>query len=173
MRRTLSPISGVLLALSAVACSSGPRALVVGEDACRYCRMTIDDVRFGAMVITAKGRVETFDAVECLASFVSSLPPDSPPRSIWVANYEMPSEWLAASSAHYLHESTLRSPMGRELAAFDATTRPESLRAQYGGQMMTWDEVLAFVEREKFAPTGAGRMDSVAAPNRGAAPHRH
>ena len=173
MRLALSPMSGVLLALSAVACSSGPRALVVGEDACGYCRMTIDDVRFGAMVVTATGRVETFDAVECLASFVLSLPPGTPPRSVWVANYEAPSQWISASTARFLNGSSLHSPMGRELAAFDTATTPESLRAKYGGRMMTWTEVLSLVEREKFAPTGAAGAGDSAVSQHGDAPHRH
>lgn len=173
MTRALSPISGVLLALSAAACSSGPRDLVAGEDACRFCRMTIDDVRFGAMVVTATGRVETFDAVECLASFVSSLPTQAAPRGIWVANFESPSRWLPASAAIYLHRSTLRSPMGRELAAFDPTTPQAMLRDKYGGQLLTWKDVLAMVARDRLTPTEVGAPDTLGTVPHAAASHQH
>ncbi len=155
MRRTLTPLSALLMALSAAACTAGPRALVVGEDACRYCRMTIDDVRYGAMVITATGRVETFDAVECLAAFVAALPPDAPPRAVYVANFDAPSEWLSTREARYLYRSRLRSPMGRELAAFAPAASEVALRERYGGDVIGWQDVLALVQREPFTSTGA------------------
>jgi len=173
MRNTMSPLSAVLLALSAAACSPGPRDLVAGEDACRYCRMTIDDVRFGALVVTSTGRVETFDAVECLASFVTALPADAPPRGVYVADYNAPSRWVAVRDAQFLRGGRLHSPMGRSLAAFDPSTSVAALRQQYGGEVITWDEVVALVQRDQFAPTGAGVVDTGSHPHGAAAPHVH
>ncbi len=172
MRGALSPISAVLLALSAASCSPGPRQLVAGEDACRYCRMTIDDVRYGAMVITATGRVETFDAVECLASYVAAMRPDAPPRGIYVANYDTPSQWVAVQDARFLHRSRLRSPMGRELAAFDPAVPVAALRERFGGDIIGWDQVLVLMQQEQFAPVGAIAADSAhtAVPS---SPHHH
>ena len=80
MSRSLTLLAVLLVACLASACGSGPRPLVVGEDSCRYCRMTIDDPRFGAMVLTERGRIETFDSIECLAGYVSSLAPASTSR---------------------------------------------------------------------------------------------
>jgi copper chaperone NosL len=178
MRHTLTPLSALLMALSAMSCTAGPRALVVGEDACRYCRMTIDDVRYGAMVVTATGRVETFDAIECLASFVAALPPESPPRGIYVADFDAPSHWVMARDARFLYRSQLRSPMGRELAAFDPTVSTAALRARHGGEIIAWTDVLALVQRAPFTPEGAAPMgapeaDSAHALHGAAAPHPH
>lgn len=136
------------LALVAGACSSGPRALVPGSDSCRYCRMTIDDVRFGAMVITAKGRIETFDSIECLASYVAALPPGEQPRGIYVAHHDHPSQWVNATHATYLHKSRLRSPMGRELAAFPQETDRPALTERYGGTAIAWSDVLTLVQSQ-------------------------
>ncbi len=135
--------------------------------------MTIDDVRYGAMVITATGRVETFDAVECLASFVSALRPDAPPRGIYVANYDAPSRWVAVQDARFLHRSRLRSPMGRELAAFDSTVSGEALRERFGGDVLGWAEVLVLMQREQFAPTGSSTADLTHRAGSIAAPHHH
>lgn len=134
------------LALIAGGCSSGPRALVAGEDSCEYCRMTIDDVRFGAMVITAKGRIQTFDSIECLASYVAALSASDRPRGVYVANHEHPSQWMDAAKATYLHQSQLRSPMGRELAAFPREADRNTLIQRYGGRAMVWSDVLALVQ---------------------------
>ncbi len=74
--------AALLLSLgTAIACESDLRPLVPGTDACGYCRMTIDDVRFGALVKTAKGRLETFDSIECAASYVATLAPTLAPGS--------------------------------------------------------------------------------------------
>ncbi len=153
MKRLLMSLSALLVVLSA--CDSGPRALVAGEDSCRYCRMTITDVRFGAMVMTARGRIETFDSIECLASFVLSLPQEAAPRGVWVANFSDPNQWVEATRARFLHESSLRSPMGRELAAFGADALPDALQRTHGGTIMEWPAVLELVRARAFGPTGA------------------
>jgi len=159
MRRSLSSLSALLIALSA--CDSGPRALVAGEDSCRYCRMTIDDVRFGAMVMTDRGRVETFDSIECLASFVTSLPKDAAPKGVWVSDFSTPGRWVEVQRARFLQGSSLRSPMGRELAAFGAEALPDSLQRTYGGTVVDWPAVLELVRNREFAPTGAAGADTM------------
>lgn len=155
MTRHVSATALLVLALSTQACSDQPRALVRGEDACRYCRMTIDDARFGAMLHTARGKVETFDSIECLASFVASLSVNDPPKRILVADFDAPDRWLDVTQARFLHEGTLRSPMGRTLAAFSPELSDGQLVKRFGGRSLTWTQVLALVERERFAPAGA------------------
>lgn len=154
MSRSLTSLAALLLALSASACGSGPRPLVAGEDSCRYCRMTIDDPRFGAMVLTARGRIETFDSIECLAGYVSSLPAASPARAIWVADVENPSRWLDVTHARFLYGGALHSPMGRRLAALDSAADLDAARQRLGGELMTWTQVLLLVKNQSV-PTAA------------------
>lgn len=138
--------------LVAMACGDAPRALVPGTDSCARCRMTIDDVRFGALVRTAKGKLLTFDSIECVAAYVASLGTDSSPETVWVADFAMPNRWVEATGARYLHGSALRSPMGRDLAAFGADTNPAALVAAHGGTALTWPEVVALTARPLSAP---------------------
>jgi copper chaperone NosL len=140
---TIRPVSFALLTFAiAAGCNSGPRALVPGEDACATCRMTIDDVRYGAMVLTARGKLQTFDSIECLATFVRTLPPAAAPRAIWVADFEHPSRWLDATRARFLHGSTLHSPMGRDLAAFPEHAPAAAIVQKFGGSAIGWTDVL-------------------------------
>jgi len=154
MSRSLTSLAVLVLALSASACGSGPRPLVAGEDSCRYCRMTIDDPRFGAMVLTARGRLETFDSIECLAGYVSSLASTSTPRAIWVADVENPSRWLDVTNARFLYGGTLHSPMGRRLAALDSAADVDAVRQRLGGELMSWPQVLTLVKNQAV-PTAA------------------
>ena len=155
MSRTLSVPSMILFAVTATSCGSGPRALVVGEDACRYCRMAIDDVRFGGMVLTARGRLETFDSIECLTAFVTSLPPTAAPRKIWVGDFERAGRWLDATDAHFVYNGQFHSPMGRSLAAFDASRPATALQATYGGEVLTWTVVQSVIAQQHIAPASA------------------
>jgi|GEM_PF-69617 len=164
MTRTQSALVGLLLAVGASGCGSEVRALVAGEDSCHFCRMTIDDVRFGAMLISAKGRIDTFDSIECLASFVASLPDSTPPRGIFVADYEHPTHWLAVAQARFLHRSSLRSPMGRELAAINSTAPADSVQHRFGGRVISWNEVRAVVARATFTPGADSVVTALAAP---------
>lgn len=148
MSRSLTSLAALVLALSAAACGSGPRPLVAGEDSCRYCRMTIDDPRFGAMVMTARGRIETFDSIECLAGYVSSQTAGSEPRAIWVADVENPSRWLDVTRARFLYGSALHSPMGRRLAAVDAAADVDAARRRLGGELLSWPQVLTLVQSQ-------------------------
>lgn len=156
MKTLLSSLAVMTLALAASSCGPDLRALVVGQDACQYCRMTIDDVRFGGLVVTSRGKIETFDSIECLASYVRALPATESPRGVWVANFDAPSQWLRADSAVYLQHSRVASPMGRELAAFSATESVASLVATHGGESKTWDQVREIVGQTLAAPAAKG-----------------
>jgi copper chaperone NosL len=133
------------LGLSTMACTASPRPLVPGEDSCAFCRMTIDDARFGALVVTAKGRLETFDSIECAAAYVQGLAESEPPRTVWVADFSAPARWVDATRAVYLHGSRLRSPMGRELVAFADDADTTTLVAEHGGRLTTWAGVRTLV----------------------------
>jgi len=150
--------------LAAASCNQGPRDLVSGEDPCRYCRMTIDDVRFGAMVKTDRGKIETFHSSECLAAFVANLPASMKPQGVWVADFSQPSRWIHVDSARFVHTSTLKSPMGRELAAFATSRSDVELARTYGGRVLDWTSVQAMVLSQPFAPSGVSGVsrDSVA-----------
>ena len=144
-----------VIALAAIACDAGLREVVAGEDACRYCRMTIDDARFGALVKTDRGKIETFDSIECLASFVSSLPATSAPKGVWVADFSRPSQWIHVDSARFVQTSSLKSPMGRELAAFGTDRSDAELIQAYGGRVLDWRAVQSLVKSTPFASSGA------------------
>src|SRR5688572_11735592 len=128
------------LALS-VSCFRGPGALVVGEDACDYCRMTITDPRYGGQVVTSRGRVLSFDAVECLASYVAEGEP-SEIRSIHVSDYGS-GRMIRADEAVFVR-GKLQSSMGQGFVALAAPdpSLPAS-RSEFGAEVLRWTDVLA------------------------------
>jgi copper chaperone NosL len=59
-----------IIALLFISCSKVPEKINYGEDHCMNCEMTIMDKRYGAEIVTVKGKVYKFDSVECLVEFL-------------------------------------------------------------------------------------------------------
>jgi copper chaperone NosL len=136
------------------ACARGPRPIAYGSDACAYCRMVISDQRYGAELMTAKGKVHTFDSIECLASYSLQRRPAGSADSAWVTDFEHPGTLVPAAAAWYLRAPGPSSPMGKGLTAFAPTADTARLRRSFGGEPMRWADVLALVEREGLADGG-------------------
>ncbi len=132
--RALAAVVTAVLLLVVSCADPAPRALALGTDECAQCRMMITDPRFGAQVIMRTGKIQTFDAIECVAAFVASA--DSTRlRSVWVTDFERPGTWIRASEALYVADASRASPMGRSLLALNGATDSTAARARYGGHV--------------------------------------
>jgi copper chaperone NosL len=150
-----------LAALLLLGCGGGgPRPLVIGQDACDYCRMAITDARFGGEIVLTTGRHRTFDAIECLVSYLASGSDSAQLATVYVSDYEG-QRLVDAATAVYLRGSSVRSPMGLELSAFAPGSDPAALVQKYGGTPMTWAEIRAAVTE---VPHGAPAAPPPAAP---------
>lgn len=173
-RRTPSPtgvpaaramrVAATVAALAAAATSgcakTGPRALVAGTDECAQCRMMITDARFGAEVVSTTGKVETFDAVECLTGYVAAAPAGSV-QAVYVSDFEHPGTLIPADDAVYVVGATINSPMGRSLLALPKGTAPEKAIAKYGGTVSDWSSLLGKARTSASAAgTGAAHASA-------------
>lgn len=159
------PFALLFVLLTAGACGSRaePRPLVAGEDHCDFCRMTITDPHHGGTLRTATGRWLTFDAVECLVGYVAANPAESK-QDVWVADFES-GTMVEATRALFILGGTVHSPMGRQLTSFAPTTSAGALQARYGGELLTWEQVLArglAVPERAPADARAPTVDTVA-----------
>lgn len=131
------------------ACSQAPRPLVAGTDACAVCRMSVADVRFGGEVQVRSGRIHTFDAIECLASFYLDARARDDVRGVWVADFTT-ARLLPVDSAQFVRSSTLHGPMGRSLMAYARGTPV----VPAASAVLSWAQVVALVSSEQpLAPS--------------------
>ena len=128
--------AAVLLA----ACAADAVPIRYGADTCAQCRMTISDTRFGAELVNDKGKAFTFDAIECLMSYLE-VHPQLQPRAVWVTDFEHPPQLVRAERATYVRSPSLRSPMGANLAAFAPGRAGGDLVQRYGGEALSWTEL--------------------------------
>ncbi len=143
-----------LPALLLFGCKPEMQPIEFGHDQCQYCRMTIADQRYGAEIVTKKGKVYKYDAVECL---INSLYKDKTVRveevfSLWVIDFSNPATLINAEQSFYLQSPALPSPMGLFITAVSSKEKAEALQKEHGGEISDWKKIGATVLKQNELP---------------------
>lgn len=124
-------------------CSSGPQPISYGKDACDFCKMVISDQKFGAEVVTTKGKVYKFDDVHCIASFIKSNTVDQKEISrIYFTDYSKKDQLVKSDNSFLLQSDMLRSPMGGNVAVFASEDSLKKFQQQLNGTAVQWNDLL-------------------------------
>ncbi len=109
MKKHLIPF--ILLLVLCLSCSIGPKSIDYGHVGCHFCSMTIVDQQHAAQLVTQKGKVFNFDAIECMLNQLKKE--DQSEIALFLVNdYEQPGELVDATKATYLISENIPSPMG-------------------------------------------------------------
>lgn len=123
-------------------CSSGPRPIQYGADACAFCKMTLMDKHYGAEVVTKKGKVFVLDDANCFIKFQQKS--EVRPEEIagrYITDYSHEGVLLEADKAVYLRSDNLKSPMASGIAAFANPADLEVVKGQIGGETLSWEDL--------------------------------
>jgi copper chaperone NosL len=133
---------GMICSLTLNGCNSGPQRILIGHDNCDFCKMKISDNRFGAEIVTARGKLYKFDDAHCMLSFVKS---DKIPKkeiaSVYFTDYKEPHQLVAVGQVYLLQSPALRSPMNGNIAAVRSEGSLVDMLSKFSGQKVTWEEV--------------------------------
>ena len=123
-------------------CNESPSAILYGHEACTTCKMTIMDERFGAEIISTKGKVFKFDDVICMVEFMASEKiKERDIRKKLVTDYRNKNHFLDAEQAVYLFSDELHSPMNGNAGAFKDNQEALHLQHETQGVIMDWKQV--------------------------------
>lgn len=100
-----------------IACSVEPEAINFGNDHCVSCKMMISDPKYGAELVTDKGRIYKFDAIECMIPYLKENP-ETKFSYIMAVAYDEPKKLKKVEELHFVKNEHFKSPMGKNLAAF-------------------------------------------------------
>jgi len=124
-------------------CTNGPEAILTGKDNCQFCKMTVSDSRFGAEVITKKGKVYKFDDAHCILSWLKENNADaSQVRTCFFTDFSNHHSLIKAGQVMFLKSDALKSPMGGNIAAFSNINDLNAVMKQYNGTVLHWNELL-------------------------------
>ena len=139
--QTLKHYSITALFLFIFSCNVSPKAIDYGNDGCHFCKMTIVDKVHGGEIVTNKGKVYKFDASECMINFLKEF--DTSIVELYLANnYSEPEVFIDATKATFIISENIPSPMGAFLSAFKNKADAEKAKAEKGGTLYTWIELL-------------------------------
>lgn len=134
----------ILLFISIVlaSCSSEPEPLAFGKDACYTCKMTLMDNKYGAEIVTKKGKVYKFDDMNCLMNFYKSkYEEEENIAHVMVIDFSNPEHLINALDAHYVQAEQVRSPMASNVAAFNSMESLNKLNTDWKGKELKWSEL--------------------------------
>lgn len=121
-------------------CTSEPKPIQYGNDGCHYCKMTIVDKIHGAEIVTKKGKIYKFDAMECMLNFTDDFGEGEIKLQL-TNHFETPEELINSENSYFLISKKLPSPMGANLTSFKSKDAAEKAQQEYGGQTYTWIEL--------------------------------
>ncbi len=140
---TLRYLCAIVSALLLGCCSTAPEPLNYGTDVCHTCKMTLMDHKFGAELVTTKGKIYKFDDMHCFLNYYNSgFEPTDVYQHILVVDYANTNKLIDATIAFYVSSPEIRSPMDGQVAAFDSKVSMDSFKKQWKGIYLTWGEVI-------------------------------
>jgi copper chaperone NosL len=141
----IKPISSaflILIPLSLNSCNTGPEPIITGKDHCNFCNMPVSDNRFGAEIVTTKGKVFKFDDAHCIFSFMH-LPgfKEEKGYDVYFVDFTGNHSLITAATALYLKSDALRSPMNGNIAAFSSADSAHFALNRYSGTLFSWNQM--------------------------------
>lgn len=129
----------VLLILIGISCNPESEAINYGSDMCQFCRMSIVDQRFGSEIVTQKGKVYKFDAVECMVNYLEERVVDeSKIKYVLTNTLDVPGKLVDVQDCRFLISKNMPSPMGMFINPFSDSTMAIRNREENSGTILDW-----------------------------------
>ena len=123
-------------------CKVSPEDIQYNQDECAHCKMQISDNRFGAELVTVKGKVYKYDSAECLFRALSEGD-KTEYEFILVTDFTEPETLIDARTASFLVSPKRQSPMGGNLSAYRSENLAQTAMTELGGEVHSFNEMAA------------------------------
>ena len=102
--------------------------------------MTIVDNQHASELVTDKGKVYKYDAIECMMNHLDKWD-QAEIKFYLVADFDSPKKLVDATQAHYMISQSFPSPMGEFLTGFENRNSRDQLAQNHGGTPLSWEEL--------------------------------
>jgi len=122
-----------------LACNPESQPINYGSDMCEFCRMSIVDQRFGSEIVTQKGKVYKFDAVECMVNYMDNRVEDETTLKYILTNtLDAPGELIDVHECRFLKSKNMPSPMGMFINPFKDSALAIRNQEENSGAIHDW-----------------------------------
>lgn len=134
-----------------LSCDVAPEALHYGKDGCYTCKMTLMDKKFGAELVTRKGKIYKFDDVNCMMDFYNSNnEPKENMAYLLVVDFSKPEKLINAKQAFYCKSEMIKTPMASQVAAFEKREDFEKHNKTWNGEVLNWEELVSMLKSHNY-----------------------
>jgi copper chaperone NosL len=142
-----SAIAITMTTLFLFSCSVKPEPFKYGMDVCHTCKMGVADKKFGAELITKKGKVFKFDDIGCMVRFMKSGAVEQKETAQTVViNYEKKDDFLDVNNVVFAVSEEIKSPMNFNAAAFQNKEAADKFLTGKNGKILRWNEIYNKIE---------------------------
>jgi copper chaperone NosL len=140
-RKTVMSIFIAGTAISLASCNTTAEPIKLGVDNCTFCKMTISDARYGAEIVTKKGKTYKFDDAHCVLSYLKKLIPANDVSEVYFVDFDGKHEFVNVKNAIFFKSDDLNTPMGGNVAAVSNRESMQKLSGQFKGAEVSWQEL--------------------------------
>ncbi len=138
----MKKISYFLLFILLVSCSpKGTEPIKLNSDGCDFCKMKIADGKFGAELITLKGRVYKFDDIHCMMGFKKENT-DKDIKSFYIHDFNQNNVLIPAKTSYYLTGGQIHSPMRGNTIAVQTEKEAMEIAEKFNANSISWAEII-------------------------------
>jgi copper chaperone NosL len=142
-KKIATALAAVTLSIAQISCSVEPEPIHYGKDTCHHCKMTLMDNKFGAELVSTKGKIFKFDDTNCLISFVNSGQlSNNDIAHCLITDFATPGVLIDAKTALYVRSQQIKSPMASNVAAFSNSTTLTSHNSSWQGEELSWSDLI-------------------------------
>lgn len=128
-----------ILCLAFTSCSGSKiEPIKLNSDACDNCGMTISNPKFGAELLTQKGRVYKFDDISCMLNYKIDNHDKISGSTYYISDYLGDNHLVPAETAIYIKGEKINSPMGGNIAAFTNKDSATKYNTIYEAEITNW-----------------------------------
>jgi copper chaperone NosL len=139
---TTKVAAAIMFLFTLNSCTTDPEPFKMGSDQCTFCKMTISDNRYGAEIITKKGKILKFDDAHCILSYIGKDIQQKDIAAVYFADFAADHKLVDANKAFFLKSALLQSPMAGNVAAFSTKNSLDNAVQQFNGTAITWNDLL-------------------------------
>jgi copper chaperone NosL len=133
----------LFLSLSFFSCTNNTKAVPIklNVDNCDFCKMSIADGKYGAEVLTEKGRTYKFDDIMCMMNYCKENS-NTKISAYYVHDFTQDNVLIPATTAHFISGGTIESPMRGGVIAFSSEKDAKEFGTKLNAKGATWDAIL-------------------------------